>query len=86
MPRKARSPLYVFVPQPFYALWCEKRGVDMEAYPYLKSDIDPVTGDYESFAISDLRLPPKGSGMACMAIIRYKSLASKSYHDVLVYS
>lgn len=86
MPRKATNALYCFIPFGLYSQWCEGRGIDMEAYPYLKLDSDPATGNQETFAVSGTRNPPQGAGMACVAIITYKSLASKSSHDVLVYS
>lgn len=84
--RRTNGELLNFTPLAYYQMFCEGHHIDMEAYPYMKYDYDPSTKNMSLFVIFDIRNEMKLGHQTSTVIITYKSISSKSQHDVFVYA
>lgn len=73
-------------PQSYYEVWAAKIGLDLQKFPFLKTDFDPSKGKILPFAVYDFDLARDDNGhQVAMALVRYKSLFSKSTFQVICY-
>lgn len=86
MPRLINGTLLNFVPYCYYLMFCEGRAIDVSVYPYLKYDYDPAQKASALFAVFDIKNDMSKGEPTSTVVITYKSINSKSQHDIFVYT
>jgi hypothetical protein len=73
-------------PKEYYEAWASVHGLDLNKYPYLKSDFVPTKGILMPFAVFDFNIMKNEDGVkVAMIEVWYKSLFSKDSFRVIAY-
>lgn len=86
MSRKQFKEFSQFAPQAYYYLWAEYWSIDLQKYPYSKTDFDGSVQRDVPYCVFDFDIVQKENGQkVAMALVTYKSVFSKSKFTVVIY-